>query len=118
MPTELINHPQHYNNAASECTRDILLLFVSSEDFETECIEVIEKYKLNFHIGNAIKYLWRCDFKGSKESDLKKALWYFERYRDQKSDNSIRLSFTKRSNNSNLETAITLIKKILNETSC
>lgn len=41
-------------------------------------IEVIEAYGLNFHQGNAIKYILRAPMKNGLE-DLKKALWYLER---------------------------------------
>lgn len=61
-----VNHPPHYNNspAACECGRRI------------ECIDVTRHY--SFNIGNAIKYLWRCDLKGRAVEDLKKAIWYIE----------------------------------------
>jgi hypothetical protein len=45
-----------------------------------ECIQVTEH--MGFNIGNAIKYLWRCDLKeeGKKDiEDLKKAIWYLNR---------------------------------------
>jgi hypothetical protein len=64
LDKEKINHPPHYNNskAACECGRRI------------ECIDVTRH--LSFNIGNAIKYLWRCDLKGQTLDDLKKAAWY------------------------------------------
>lgn len=57
--SERVNHPQHYTHPSG-----------------VECIEVVRH--MNFNLGNAIKYIWRC---GSKEGvtdieDLKKALWY------------------------------------------
>lgn len=59
-----INHPPHYNNSDAHCTclRRI------------ECIDVTRH--LSFNIGNAIKYLWRCEDKGQDIDDLKKAIWY------------------------------------------
>ncbi|NKQ39515.1 MAG: DUF3310 domain-containing protein [Methanosarcinales archaeon] len=42
-----------------------------------ESIELIEQF--NFCLGNAIKYILRCDHKGDKETDIKKAIWYLER---------------------------------------
>lgn len=59
-----VNHPTHYNNslATCECGRRI------------ECIDVTRHY--NFNIGNAIKYLWRCDLKDNDIEDLRKAIWY------------------------------------------
>lgn len=41
-----------------------------------ECIQVTEH--MGFCLGNAIKYLWRCDMKGGTE-DLEKAVWYIQR---------------------------------------
>lgn len=41
-----------------------------------ECIEVT-KY-MNFNLGNAIKYIWRCDLKGSAIADLEKARDYID----------------------------------------
>ena len=38
-----------------------------------ECIEFTRK--LNFTLGNAFKYVWRCFDKGGEE-DLEKAIWY------------------------------------------
>lgn len=44
-----------------------------------ECIDVIEAFSLNFRLGNAIKYILRCDKKGAKKEDLQKAIWYIQR---------------------------------------
>lgn len=44
-----------------------------SHPSKIECIEVTRH--MSFNIGNAIKYLWRCDLKNGLE-DLKKAAWY------------------------------------------
>jgi len=59
-----INHPEHYNSSKAhcECGRKI------------ECIDITRH--LNFDLGNAIKYIWRCDLKGEPIEQLKKALWY------------------------------------------
>jgi hypothetical protein len=62
---DLVNHPPHYNNGPKcECGRTI------------ECIDISRHH--SFSIGNALKYLWRCDFKGNAITDLKKALWYIQ----------------------------------------
>lgn len=42
-----------------------------------ECIQVTEH--MGFNLGNAIKYIWRCDLKQDAIEDLKKAKWYIER---------------------------------------
>ncbi len=58
---ETVNHPSHYNQG------------------KFEAIDVIEDWKLNFNLGNAVKYIARCPFKQNKLEDLKKARWYIER---------------------------------------
>ena len=46
-----------------------------------ECIKVIEAWNLGFHLGNAIKQINRAGKKSSDPvQDLKKAIWYLERY--------------------------------------
>ena len=57
---EMINHPQHYNQGI-------------------EAIDYIESHKMNFNIGNVIKYVTRAKHKGTELQDLKKALWYLDR---------------------------------------
>lgn len=44
-----------------------------------KCIDVTEH--MNFNLGNAVKYLWRCGNKPgeSEVDDLKKARWYIDR---------------------------------------
>jgi hypothetical protein len=65
--TDAVNHPAHYTSSAArcECGKGI------------ECIQVTEH--LGFNVGNAIKYLWRADLKGSRRTDLEKARWYVDR---------------------------------------
>jgi hypothetical protein len=31
------------------------------------------------NLSNAIKYIWRCEYKGQATKDLKKAIWYLQR---------------------------------------
>ena len=63
---DLVNHPPHYNTGATcDCGKPI------------ECIVVTER--MNFNLGNAMKYLWRSDHKGAPVEDLRKALWYVNR---------------------------------------
>jgi Protein of unknwon function (DUF3310) len=59
----MINHPAHYNQG------------------KIEVIEFIEDKGLNFHRGNAVKYIARAGIKDpAKEiEDLMKAKWYIER---------------------------------------
>jgi len=44
-----------------------------------ETIDFIEAKKLNYHLGNAVKYISRAGKKSNKVEDLKKAIWYIER---------------------------------------
>ena len=56
-----VNHPTHYTAGG------------------IETIDFIEAKKLNYNLGNVIKYLTRADHKGSKLEDLRKAQWYLTR---------------------------------------
>ena len=58
---EHVNHPNHYNKG------------------KFEVIDVIEDWGLGFNLGNAIKYIGRCEHKENKKQDLEKALWYIKR---------------------------------------
>lgn len=61
-----VNHPPHYNNSNAKCGCGRTI----------ECIDVTRH--LPFNIGNAIKYLWRCELKGNTLEDLRKAAWYIQ----------------------------------------
>lgn len=67
MTHDAVNHPSHYTShpARCECGKPI------------ECIQITEHH--GFNLGNALKYLWRADHKGSPIVDLNKAIWYIER---------------------------------------
>lgn len=58
-----VNHPSHYT------------------DGKIEVIDFIEQKNLNFHRGNAVKYIARAGKKDpAKEiEDLQKAVWYLQR---------------------------------------
>jgi len=58
-----VSHPAHYNSG------------------KIEVIEAIEDWKLNYHRGNAVKYIARAGKKDpAKEAqDLEKAIWYLQR---------------------------------------
>ncbi len=58
---DAINHPPHYTATA------------------VEPIDVIEAWGLGFHLGNALKYIARCELKGRPIEDLEKARWYIDR---------------------------------------
>lgn len=57
---DLIHYPKHYTYS------------------KYEPIDVIKEWKLNFDLGNVIKYIARCEHKGNKLLDLNKALEYLQ----------------------------------------
>lgn len=65
MNGEQVDHPSHYGG-----------------DTTYETIKVIEAWKLNFHLGNAVKYISRAGYKlGTNEKeDIQKAIWYLQRW--------------------------------------
>lgn len=56
-----VNHPAHYKAGG------------------IETIDFIEAKKLDYHLGNVVKYITRSDLKGNKLEDLQKAQWYLNR---------------------------------------
>lgn len=55
--------------------------FVTVGSQQYECIDVIEYIDLGYHLGNALKYLWRAGVKtGDPTDDLRKAQNYMERW--------------------------------------
>jgi len=56
-----VNHPSHYKAGG------------------IETIDFIEAKKLDYHLGNVVKYITRADLKGNKLEDLQKAQWYLNR---------------------------------------
>lgn len=65
---DMINHPKHYTSSPAKC---------SSCGGQIECIDITEH--MGFNLGNATKYVWRCDLKKDAIEDLKKAAWYINR---------------------------------------
>mgnify|MGYP003644023375 CR=1 FL=1 len=57
-----ITHPDHYNTG------------------RYETIDVIEDWGLDFHCGNALKYISRHKYKNDPRGDIEKAIWYLQRY--------------------------------------
>lgn len=68
--SDSVNHPKHYNQIQG-----------------VECIDVAEQ--MSFNLGNALKYIWRCEGKGNKVQDLKKAAWYINREIEKENHNSL-----------------------------
>lgn len=63
MANDAVNHPSHYT------------------DGKIEVIDFIEDKGLNFHRGNAVKYIARAGKKNPEKEaeDLSKAIWYLNR---------------------------------------
>jgi hypothetical protein len=63
LPVDVVSHPPHYTGCRAEC------------------IEIIEDHGWGLHycLGNAMKYLWRCQDKGAMRQDLEKARWCIDR---------------------------------------
>lgn len=61
--TEQVNHPSRYNQGKIEC--------IDALEAATAGLQGIEA----FDAANAIKYIWRFQFKNGVE-DLDKAIWY------------------------------------------
>lgn len=57
-----VDHPDHYRAATGH-----------------EAIDVIEAWRLNFNLGNVVKYISRAGHKVDRLEDLQKALWYLNR---------------------------------------
>lgn len=62
---DMVNHPSHYTNGGIECI-DAIEASLTAEAFKGYCK------------GNAMKYIWRYEKKGSVES-LQKAIWYLNK---------------------------------------
>ena len=65
--SDAIERPEHYNSGDTFCTCGRRI----------ECIDVSQHW--SFCLGNAIKYLWRCHYKGNLIEDLKKSVWYIQK---------------------------------------
>jgi hypothetical protein len=50
-----------------------------AEGRKYEPIDVIEDWGLDFHTGNALKYISRAGRKGDLVEDVRKAIWYLKR---------------------------------------
>lgn len=67
------------DDAPASSVQETRPLYYGRED-GIEVIDIIEEWRLGFHLGNVLKYMVRAGKKGSKLSDLKKARWYAERF--------------------------------------
>ncbi len=61
-----VHRPEHYNNGGMECI-DAIQGMLTHDEY------------IGYLRGNALKYNWRCRYKGKPIEDLRKARWYEER---------------------------------------
>lgn len=61
MTYDAIEKPAHYNQSS------------------IQPVDVIENWRLGYHLGNVVKYVCRHQYKNNPVEDLKKASWYLER---------------------------------------
>lgn len=80
--TDNVNHPAHYETGKFECIEVML---------ETQGVEAV----LNFCQCNAFKYLYRAKRKNGLE-DMKKAVWYLNKYIELKEGHNYDESITGR----------------------
>lgn len=66
---DLVNHPPHYKIGG------------------VETIDFIEAKNLNYHLGNAVKYISRAYYKNNPLQDLKKARFYIDREIERRQNN-------------------------------
>ncbi|QFG09241.1 hypothetical protein SEA_EFRA2_54 [Mycobacterium phage Efra2] len=64
---DMVAHPSHYTSSPARC---------KGCGRQIECIDVTEH--MGFCLGNATKYVWRCDLKHDAIEDLRKAIQYIE----------------------------------------
>lgn len=67
--TDPVNHPTHYQRGG------------------LEAIQVIEAFQLDYHLGNATKYILRLGHKDNAIQDAQKAAWYINRWIEQHGEN-------------------------------
>ena len=65
---DAVEHPSHYSQTRIECI-----------DAIEACIEPYKDTVDAYLTSNALKYLWRHEFKKNPIEDLKKAVWYINR---------------------------------------
>lgn len=64
---DVVNRPEHYNSGSMECI-DAIKGMLTHDEY------------IGYLRGNALKYQWRCMYKGKPVEDLRKARWYEERF--------------------------------------
>lgn len=62
-----VNHPSHYTQGSIECI-DVITSALGKEAVAEFCL------------ANSLKYIFRCKHKGSQVTDVKKAIWYLNKW--------------------------------------
>lgn len=62
-----VNHPSHYETGNFECI-DVMAEVFGDESLKEYCLI------------NTFKYLYRCKRKNNMNEDVKKAIWYLNKY--------------------------------------
>lgn len=92
---EMVNHPKHYQGC------------------KFEAIDIIESYNLGFCLGNAIKYLLRAGKKDNINQEIRKAIWYIQRYEQELTEGITKV--TQITNKTNTSTNINTIEDIIED---
>lgn len=71
---DMVNHPPHYTQG------------------KYETIDIIEDTTWGYRLATAFKYLHRCEYKGKKREDLRKAVWFILREIDNIPDDVVMYS--------------------------
>jgi len=69
MLEDNVNNPSHYNQGGVECIEGIKAA-LSEEEFR------------GYLRGNAMKYVWRCRYKGKTVEDIDKSQWYLNKLKE------------------------------------
>ena len=64
-----VNHPSHYTQGKVEC------IDAMEQALGTEVVK-------GYCLGACFKYLWRRKLKGNEEQDIRKSLWYFDKFKE------------------------------------
>lgn len=67
LKTDNVNHPDHYETGKFECI-DVMGEVFGSDNLKEYCLI------------NAFKYLYRCKRKEKEVEDIKKSIWYLNKY--------------------------------------
>lgn len=73
---ETLNRRQYVSRNIADDENDVVNAPKHYVTGKIECIDYILDKNLSYCLGNAVKYITRCEHKGKKVEDLEKAIWY------------------------------------------